>query len=214
VQSWQRPFDAPDAGGPPTIAGGSIFISSGRSGVVRVFRLSDGHELWGHGRGSTIFDAPAVADKAVLFGDWKAACGRFDRVSHEHREEHEMTRLRLGALGLATLAVLAASLPTAGIASKPKPVVKTAHVGDDYFTPYKSTIKHGSHVNWVWSSKNLEAHNVTLTAGPNGIKKRKFTSATGARGIKFDRVFTMPGTYRFICTLHPDFMNMIVVVKR
>lgn len=125
-----------------------------------------------------------------------------------------MTRLRLGTLGFATIGILAASLPTAGIANKPKPVVKTARVGDDYFTPYKITIKHGSQVKWVWSSKNFEAHNVTLTAGPRGIKKSRFTSATGARGIKFDRAFTTPGTYHFTCTLHPDLMNMIVVVKR
>jgi outer membrane protein assembly factor BamB len=70
VQSWQRRFDPPDAGSPPTIAGGAIYISSGRSGIIRVFRLTDGHELWGHSRGSTIFDAPAVADKTVFFGDW------------------------------------------------------------------------------------------------------------------------------------------------
>lgn len=55
-----------------------------------------------------------------------------------------MTRLRLGTLGFATLGILAASLPTAGIANKPKPVVKTARVGDDYFTPYRSQSSTGA----------------------------------------------------------------------
>lgn len=70
VQSWQRGFDPPSAGGPPIIADGVIYIGSGRNGVLRVFRLSDGHQLWGHGRGATIFAAPAIDDGAVFFGDW------------------------------------------------------------------------------------------------------------------------------------------------
>jgi plastocyanin len=123
-----------------------------------------------------------------------------------------MSRQRLSVLGFATLGILAASLPAAALASKP--VVKTAHVGDDYFTPYTITIKHGSGVKWVWSWRNFEPHNVTLTSGPKGIKKSKFTSKTARHGIKFDRFFTTPGTYDFICTLHPDSMSMIVVVKR
>ncbi len=70
AQSWQRGFDAPDAGGPPTIAEGVVYIGTGRNGVLRAFRLSDGHQLWGHARGASIFAAPSVADGAVYFGDW------------------------------------------------------------------------------------------------------------------------------------------------
>ena len=69
-QSWQRGFDPPDAGGPPTIAGGVIYIGSGRNGVIRAFRLSDGHQLFARGLGSTIFAAPAVAHGTLIVGDW------------------------------------------------------------------------------------------------------------------------------------------------
>jgi outer membrane protein assembly factor BamB len=71
--AWQRDFDPPSAGGPPTIAEGVVYIGSGRNGFLRAFRLSDGHQLWGHPRGASIFTAPAVADATVFFGDWSGA---------------------------------------------------------------------------------------------------------------------------------------------
>jgi outer membrane protein assembly factor BamB len=68
--AWQRGFDSPSAGSAPTIAEGVVYIGSGRNGVLRAFRLSDGHQLWAHTRGAPLFAAPAVADGTVLLGDW------------------------------------------------------------------------------------------------------------------------------------------------
>jgi outer membrane protein assembly factor BamB len=70
ISSWQQSFDLPDAGGPPTIAGGVAYIGSGRNGFLRAFRLSDGRPLGSHHSGAAIFAAPAVADGTLLFGDW------------------------------------------------------------------------------------------------------------------------------------------------
>ena len=75
--SWQRPFDPPSAGGPPTIAGGVMYIGSGRNGVIRAFRLSDGHQLFARGLGSTIFAAPSVAENTLLVGDWNGRLWAF-----------------------------------------------------------------------------------------------------------------------------------------
>jgi plastocyanin len=122
-----------------------------------------------------------------------------------------MSQTRLATVGLATLGILAALPPAAGVAAKP--VVKTVRVQDEDFAPTKVTIKHGSEVKWAWSSQNFAGHNVTLLKGPKGIKKARFTSVTRTRGFKFERIFTTPGTYQFVCTIHP-WMNMTVVVKR
>jgi outer membrane protein assembly factor BamB len=70
VQSWQQVFDSPDAGSAPTIAGGVIYIGSGRNGVIHAFRLSDGQQLWSRALGASIFAAPAVADGTLFVGDW------------------------------------------------------------------------------------------------------------------------------------------------
>src|SRR5205085_7761774 len=71
VPSWQHGFDPPDAGSPPTIAQGVLYISSGRDAILRVYRLSDGHELSAHKLWATSFAAPAVADRTVIVGDWR-----------------------------------------------------------------------------------------------------------------------------------------------
>jgi plastocyanin len=96
---------------------------------------------------------------------------------------------------------------------RPKPVVKKVQVGDNFYSPTKLTIRTGSSVNWVWSDQNFETHNVTLIRGPKGVRKSRFTSIDGTRGLHFKRRFTTPGRYRFECTIHPS-MNIAVTVKR
>ena len=40
----------------------------------------------------------------------------------------------------------------------------------------------------------------------------------GRRGLvsdaEFEKTFTTPGTYKFICTIHPTQMHMTIVVKK
>jgi plastocyanin len=125
-----------------------------------------------------------------------------------HRRSIAVAACALGAAVAAPVASGAGS-----VAHKPKPVVKKVRVSDDFYTPTKLTITKGSSVNWVWSKTNFNTHNVTLIKGPKGIKKAKFTSVDGARGLHFKRTFTTPGTYHFECTIHPS-MNIAVTVKR
>ncbi len=115
------------------------------------------------------------------------------------------------ALGAAVAAPVASG--AGRVAHKPKPVVKKVQVSDNFYAPTKVTITQGSSVNWVWSKTNFNTHNVTLIKGPKGIKKAKFRSVDGARGLHFKRTFTTPGTYHFECTIHPS-MNVAVTVKR
>ncbi len=112
-----------------------------------------------------------------------------------------------GALVAAVLAVLV--LGTAGAAAKTPKVL----VADDYFSPAKVTVKQGNKVKFVWDSMNINTHNATLDKGPKKVKKKDFTSRSGAIGIKFTPKFQKKGTYKFICTIHPVVMQAEVKVK-
>lgn len=112
-----------------------------------------------------------------------------------------------GAFLVAILAVLV--LGTAGAAAKTPKIL----VADDYFAPTKVKVKQGNKVKFVWDSMNINTHNATLTKGPKKVKKRDFTSRSGAIGIKFAPKFKKKGTYKFICTIHPVVMQATVKVK-
>jgi plastocyanin len=88
-------------------------------------------------------------------------------------------------------------------------------VADDYFAPTTVKIKKGRSVKWVWDQFNYESHNVRLTkTHPKRVKRGKFRSVTGTIGIRFQRKFTVPGRYLFICTIHPTVMRMTVRVHK
>jgi plastocyanin len=118
--------------------------------------------------------------------------------------------LSVVAIGLAVVVPVASG---SGSANNGKPVVKTVHIGDDFYAPVTVTIKRGNQVKWIWDKTNFDSHNVTLIKGPKGVSARKFTSATGSTGIRFEREFLTPGTYHFECTIHLS-MNMTVIVRR
>ena len=116
---------------------------------------------------------------------------------------------------LATLAVGACAIApaaTAGDAAKGK--TANVKVRDDYYTPTNVKIKKNDKVKWSWGFINIDSHDVTLKKGPKGVKKGDFRSIAGAVGITFTRKFTVPGTYNFYCTIHPDIMKMAVTVKK
>ena len=128
-----------------------------------------------------------------------------------------MTRIPLRT-ALAAAACVAAGAVIVPVASGSgtranKQVVKKVSVADNFFAPKKLTVTKGNAVNWVWSNQNYNTHNVTLVKGPKGVKKSKFTSIDGARGVSFKKTFSTPGTYHFECTIHPDMVITITVKK-
>lgn len=101
---------------------------------------------------------------------------------------------------------------------KPKPRPKpptgstsTVHIGDYYFRPGFLSVNAGSSVRWVWPSSPGDQHNVTFTSTPSGVKH--YRSATAASDYTYTLKLTKPGTYRYICTIHPSSMRGTVVVK-
>ena len=120
----------------------------------------------------------------------------------------------------APLAACVAAVALAGAPAAPaqtggaKPKLVT--VNDFYFGPPSVTINKGGSVKWVWSDLNTYPHDVHLKQGPKGLKQKGTysTKTTAVTGAEFKKKFETPGTYKFICTIHPTEMKLTVTVKK
>lgn len=115
---------------------------------------------------------------------------------------------------LCAVALFGATAEGAKQAPKPKPTIVS--VNDFYFGPDSVSIKKGGTVKWVWSSLNTYPHDVHLKSGPKGLKQKGSysTKTTAVTEAEFKKSFSTPGTYKFICTIHPTEMKLTVVVKK
>jgi plastocyanin len=113
---------------------------------------------------------------------------------------------------LTAVALLGASAAPA----KPTPKPTVVSVNDFYFGPSAVTVKKGATVKWVWSDLNTYPHDVHLKKGPSGLadKGTYSTKTTAVTEAEFKKKFTTPGTYKFICTIHPTEMKLTVTVKK
>lgn len=118
----------------------------------------------------------------------------------------------VAVLALSGAAATAAKAPAKSTKSKPKEVT----VADFYFSPEKLTIKKGQSVKWVWAEGNTYPHDVHLKSGPKGLKGKASysTKTTAVTDAEFEKEFTMAGTYKYICTIHPTMMHMTIIVKK
>jgi plastocyanin len=127
-----------------------------------------------------------------------------------------MRALKLVAIAMAALALSGAAAAAANAPSTSKSKPKEVSVADFYFGPEKLTLKKGQSIDWVWAEANSYAHDVHLKSGPKGLKGKASysTKTTAVTNAEFEKTFTTPGTYKFICTIHPTQMQMTVVVKK
>jgi plastocyanin len=137
--------------------------------------------------------------------------GRRERVPRAARAV-KLIAVVVAMFVLSGAAATAADAPAKKPASKPKEVT----VADFYFSPEKVTLKKGQSIDWVWSEANTYPHDVHLKSGPKGLKNKASysTRTTAVTDAEFEKEFTTPGTYKFICTIHPSMMHMTVVVKK
>ncbi|MFD4460744.1 cupredoxin family copper-binding protein [Nocardia sp. NPDC058480] len=84
------------------------------------------------------------------------------------------------------------------------PTNLTVEVGDMKYAPADATIKVGETVTWKFSDK--VPHNVQGI----GDKAMGLNSPIIDKG-EWSYTFTQPGTYRYMCTLHPDMRGSITV---
>jgi len=99
---------------------------------------------------------------------------------------------------LATLAFPALSLT----ASASEPEGAQVVIKDFMFAPMAVKIKAGSRVTWV--NKDDEPHNVVSDSGV-------FRSSAMDTDENFSFKFDKPGTYRFVCSIHPRMVGTITV---
>ena len=127
-----------------------------------------------------------------------------------------MRALKLVAIAVAALALSGAAATAAKAPPKSKSKPKEVSVADFYFGPEKLTLKKGQSVDWVWAEANTYPHDVHLKSGPKGLKGKATysTKTTAVANAEFEKTFTTPGTYHFICTIHPTQMHLTVVVKK
>lgn len=92
---------------------------------------------------------------------------------------------------------------------------ETVVIGDNYYAPGDLAIRPFDTVVWSWrDSRSREGHDVSLTAGPGGVKLTEFTSRVYSDpGSRFRRTFKKAGTYDFICSLHYEMTMKVVVAK-
>lgn len=81
----------------------------------------------------------------------------------------------------------------------------TVTMGGYAFAPATLTIAVGDTV--TWTNTDVAPHDVTTTSAPQALK-----SPTLHKGDSWSHTFSVPGTYEYICSIHPD-MHATVVVK-
>ena len=81
----------------------------------------------------------------------------------------------------------------------------TVKVEDSFYSVKKLSISRGASVTWKWTGALY--HNVKVKSGPV-----TFNSGKLLRGGSYSHRFTVRGTYKLYCTLHPG-MTMTVTVR-
>jgi plastocyanin len=107
---------------------------------------------------------------------------------------------KLLALTALLIAVIVTALPSGAAAD-----TIGVRVGDLFFDPTKVTINAGDTVRWRWVGD--AEHNVTVKRGPVKFKSEDKTSG------RFKKKLNETGTYRYVCTIHPDDMRGKIVVE-
>ena len=79
--------------------------------------------------------------------------------------------------------------------------VHTVVVADFSFTPSSVTFPLGDTIKWIWSSGNHTTTNQTIPASA-----APWNASINSTSTAFVYKPTQPGTYNYICTMHPSMM--------
>jgi len=109
-----------------------------------------------------------------------------------------MARKRLIVAALAGLAALCAASPSLAAES-------TIGVANYDFAPATETIAVGDTVTWSFDD---DGHSATSLPG----QPDSWDSDIKSKGATFQKTFTKPGRYQYLCTPHESFMRGVLVV--
>ena len=131
-----------------------------------------------------------------------------------------MTTARAAALVAAAFLLAGCGLggPAHGPAAESAAAAVT--MGFESYDPATVTVRAGDTVEW--QNTSLITH--TVTDDPKRARSpgdaslppgaQPFSSGDIAAGQVYFHTFTTPGTYKFICTIHPTEMHLTVTVKK
>ncbi len=105
---------------------------------------------------------------------------------------------------LAVLAVMVAGLLFAPGMPQAHAAGHAITMANYAFSPASETISVGDRV--TWTNTDQAPHNVSTTSGPVSIQ-----SPTLNTGQSWSYTFTTPGSYSYICSIHPDMRASLVV---
>ncbi len=113
---------------------------------------------------------------------------------------------RLTIVGLTVAASIGAAAPSLAAHRSATHVVKAQNIK---FTPSRLTIHRGDRVTWHFLDAAILAPHTVTSEGPLRFKDMRNPKASGT----FTVTFTKPGTYRYMCTIHPASMNGVITVR-
>ena len=106
-----------------------------------------------------------------------------------------------GGSPLAVIRDASLDAPRAGRAAAAAAAVD---IGGFAFSPPQLTVAVGTRI--TWTNHDDMPHTVTHAGTP-----RLFGSPPLDTGERYDRVFDRPGTYRYVCSIHPHMQGVVVV---
>ncbi|WP_433727002.1 cupredoxin domain-containing protein [Nocardia sp. CA-129566] len=106
--------------------------------------------------------------------------------------------------GMTGTAPTAAATTTTASSAAAAPTANTVDIRNFAFAPAKLTVPVGTTV--TWTNSDEEPHTVAANDS-------SFRSPGMGHGATYTFVFTTPGTFDYICTIHP-FMHATVVVTK
>jgi plastocyanin len=106
-------------------------------------------------------------------------------------------------VGALAVSLLLAALPAFGVVAADAPQMNSIVMKNFDFSPMSLTIKAGSSVTW----KNLDGEPHTVTS-LDGLFRSGALDQNDSFTFKFDK----PGTYKYLCSIHPR-MKAAIIVK-
>jgi plastocyanin len=129
-----------------------------------------------------------------------------DRIGRERSDPSVVTRPRLIPVALAGLLALVLSACGTGDASPAATAGnndgRTVVIEDLAFAPETLTVEAGDTVTWVWRDGSIN----------HDVSGDDFESEVMSEGT-FRNRFDDPGTYDYVCTLHPNMTGTIEVTR-
>ncbi|OJZ68830.1 amidase [Mycobacterium paraffinicum] len=126
------------------------------------------------------------------------------------------TKLSAAALAAALLAACSASRPAAGSSpsmsmgsvsvSAPTAPVSGNQVNIDGFAFAPATLTVATGTTVTWTNRDEEPHTVAASDG-------SFHSPGMGTGATFTHTFTDPGTFDYVCSIHPMMRGTVVVTR-